>query len=396
MNAVAEKDWDPSVKSLVAFPQVLAWMDQNLDWTRTLGEAFLAEQPQLLDTVQRLRQRAQSAGNLRSDQHVSIVDEGAAIEIEPADPAALYVPYYDPTLIYGNWWWPGYPPVAWQPLPGYYVAPAYAAADVYWSPPIIISTGFFFGDCDWRHHRVRVVNVNNFYYGSHADRQRFAAAGRSTPASAVPETWHHDPAHRRGIAYRLPALQGRFAPAALRQPEIRRDSPLPPAPQNRGAAPVRPEMHAVIAPATEPRSHVIPPRQAGGTNFRVYSAVPVTPRPAMIPPQQPRVPRAGTVREVPSPAPRSIVPFASPEPHRAAVMTPPAPTVPHYQIRTATEPPRVAQVPAPAARSFAPRAEFHAVPQGQPPGTMRAQVAMPRPADRAPPAAAGRGSHDRR
>ncbi len=392
VKAVADEDWDPSVKSLVAFPEVLSWMEQNLDWTRTLGEAFLAQQPQVLDTVQRLRQKARSAGNLHSDQRVSVVDEGSGIAIEPADPALLYLPYYDPALVYGNWWWPGYPPSAWRPLPGSHIPPGYAATTVFWSPPIIISSGFFFGNCDWRHRRVRVVNVNNFYYRSSVNRRGVPARGRAV--TAVPENWQHDPAHRRGAAYRLPAPQGQSPPAAQRRFESQRDAPLRPAPQDRATAPVRPETRGVIAPATAPSSRVIQPPQAGGTNPRAHYAAPGAPNPAMTLPQAPRVPRAAPAREEPSSRPRAIAPIAPPEQHRATMTTPPAPRVPHAQSRAASEPPRM--VPAPAPRAFVPRVETHAVPERHPPRAMRAEGASQRPVDRAPHAAPGRGSHDRR
>ena len=123
VRAVEYEDWDPSVKSLVAFPRVLAMMDQRLDWTQALGEAFLEQEPYVMDTIQRLRERAFAAGNLASNDAMLVSQQAGTIIIEPANPLVLYVPYYDPLLVYGGWWWPAYPPVRWAPWPGYAVGP---------------------------------------------------------------------------------------------------------------------------------------------------------------------------------------------------------------------------------------------------------------------------------
>src|SRR5882762_6207511 len=95
VNAVEQKDWDASVKSLAAFPQVLAMMDQHLEWTARLGDVFIAQEPQVMETVQSLRQKAYAAGNLRSTEQVTVYEQGDAYAIEPARPEVVYVPYYD-------------------------------------------------------------------------------------------------------------------------------------------------------------------------------------------------------------------------------------------------------------------------------------------------------------
>jgi hypothetical protein len=192
VKAAAAQGWDPSVASLAAFPQVLAWMDENLQWTRAVGDAFLAQQPQVMDTVQNLRARAQDAGSLRSDERVLVTQEGAAIVVVPADPEVVYVPYYDPLAVYGTWWWPAQPPVRWRPGPGYRTRAGYG---VHWAPGIRVTPGFFFGAFDWRRRQTRVVRV------------RTQAA------------WQHDPGHRRGMAYRDPPTQRHdAAPAAAAPP----------------------------------------------------------------------------------------------------------------------------------------------------------------------------------
>src|SRR5712692_1470634 len=160
VNAVGERDWDASVKSLAAFPQVLAMMDQQLEWTARLGDVFIAQEPQVMETVQSLRQKAYAAGNLRSTEQAYVVQQGDAFAIEPAAPEVVYVPYYDPRVAYGSWWWPAYPPVYWAPWPGYYVYPGFAAGFA-WGVGITVGSGFFFSACDWRARHVTVVNVTN-------------------------------------------------------------------------------------------------------------------------------------------------------------------------------------------------------------------------------------------
>jgi hypothetical protein len=257
VRATQQTNWDPSVKSLVAFPRILQMMDEKLDWTERLGDAFLAQQAQVMDTVQALRQKAYAVGNLRSNDQVRVDTDGQIIIIAPASPEVIYVPYYDPWLVYGAWWWPDYPPIYWAPWPGYYVQSGFA-----WGVGIFITTGFFFGDCDWHHHRVNVVNVNNFYY-----KRMMQDGRRDRPVvNSTPGAWHHDPDHRRGIPYRDVSLRNQYGRTAA-SPESRRnfrgyDQPSvgQPSPgeggrrgpdQSRGVEQTRPEPQS--RPETQPR-----------------------------------------------------------------------------------------------------------------------------------------------
>lgn len=201
--AAADENWDPSVKSLLAFPHVLARMDEDLQWLQTLGDAFLAQEPLVMDAVQNLRRRAQVAGNLRSDERQRVLETGPLLVVQPADPQIIYVPYYDPRVVYGPWWWPHYSPVYWRPFPGYSAWPGMAGS-FYWGPSIRISVGYFFGGFDWSRRHVRVVHSNYYYSGAANHR---ATTHRERP----PGAWHHDPVHRRGVAYRGPEVQRRFA-----------------------------------------------------------------------------------------------------------------------------------------------------------------------------------------
>ena len=126
-QALAKQNWDPSVKSLIPFPQVLGMLNGNLDWTQQLGYAFSTQQTDVMGSVQRLRQQAQAAGFLKTTEQQRVVVENSAIVIEPASPQIVYVPVYNPTVVYGVWPYPAYPPVYYPPPPGYVVGNAFVA-----------------------------------------------------------------------------------------------------------------------------------------------------------------------------------------------------------------------------------------------------------------------------
>jgi uncharacterized membrane protein YgcG len=194
--ALQKEPWDPSIKSLVAFPQVLHMMDSNLDWTEQVGDAFLAQQADVMDAIQRLRQRAQAAGALASTPQQTVATEDQEIMIEPANPEIVYVPVYNPWCVYGAWPYPDYPPFYFDPWSGYCVPADYLLA---------FGVGFYpfgfwdWGRFEWRHHIIRV---------DHDRFERFHTGHE--PAGGI---WQHDPAHRHGVPYRDPATAARFNPA---------------------------------------------------------------------------------------------------------------------------------------------------------------------------------------
>jgi len=221
VRAVQNEDWDPSVKSLVAFPQILQRMDEQLEWTRSLGDAFLAQEPQLMAEVQELRRRAHAAGNLRSDGQIHVEQQGQTIVVQPASPQVVYVPYYDPLVVYGPWWWPAYQPVVWAPWPGY-VRPYHSAVSVgfWWGAPVSLSVGFFFGNFDWHQRHVRVVHPRAYYY-----RPPVVVVNRTVNRTVVADRgrWQHDPHHRRQVAYRAPEVRQRFASAQVDRRDAQRE-----------------------------------------------------------------------------------------------------------------------------------------------------------------------------
>ncbi len=121
--ALEQKYWDPSVKSLVNFPSVLAMMNDKLEWTQNIGDAFLGQKDQVMATIQDLRARAQAQGTLKTPNEQVVQVKEKTIVIESASPEVIYVPVYNPTVVYGPWWYPAYPPYYYYP-PGYAVSTA--------------------------------------------------------------------------------------------------------------------------------------------------------------------------------------------------------------------------------------------------------------------------------
>jgi hypothetical protein len=163
-NAVDHQPWDPSIKALTQFPSVLSNMDKNLSWTSALGEAYVNQSEAVMDAVQVMRARAVADGNLKSNEQVKVQTEEKTIVIEPADPEVVYVPAYDPWVVYGEpvVAWPG-----WYPYPGLYVAGPSISFGVGFS--IGFFAGFAWGwhgwGCDWGHRTV-VYNHNTFISNS--------------------------------------------------------------------------------------------------------------------------------------------------------------------------------------------------------------------------------------
>jgi uncharacterized membrane protein YgcG len=160
-QAVDQKTWDPSVKALTAFPSVLGNMDKNLSWTSSLGDAYYNQQQDVMDAIQVMRQKAQAAGNLKSTDQQTVTAQDNTIQIQPADPQVVYVPAYDPWLIYG------YPIVAW---PGWYPYPGIWFDGPFLSFGVGFGIGFFGGygwgwgnwGFDWHNHYA-IYNHNRYY-----------------------------------------------------------------------------------------------------------------------------------------------------------------------------------------------------------------------------------------
>ena len=160
-QALANQPWDPSVKSLVPFPQVLAMLNSKLDWTQQLGYAFATQQADVMDSVQRLRQQAQAAGYLKTTEQQRVVVEKSVIVIEPASPQTVYVPVYSPTVVYGAWPYPAYPPIYIPPPPGYVVGNAFVAGLAFATGVAVVGSLWGWARPTWYGGSVN-VNVNRY------------------------------------------------------------------------------------------------------------------------------------------------------------------------------------------------------------------------------------------
>ena len=197
--ALDQQNWDDSIKSLAATPDVLDLMNNKLDWTQQLGDAVLAQQPDVMDAIQRLRTKAQANNKLQStsQQTVSTQQQGGRqyIYIAPTDPDEIYVPYYDPSVVYGPWDYPDYPAYYWP-------APAYIGVGIL-ATGLAFGTGYALGrwasggnrwggGFNWGGRNINVnrsVNVNNINAGNN---------------------WTHNPAHRGNVGYNNPGVAAKF------------------------------------------------------------------------------------------------------------------------------------------------------------------------------------------
>lgn len=175
VRAAEDNRWDPSVLSLVAFPQMLAMLDERREWSARLGDAFIDQPEDVMDTVQDLRRRADAVGSLRSSGEFVVQRQGSYYLIDSPAPDILYVPYYDPRVAYGAWWWPDYAPVYWAPWPGYRFS--YGFRGLCWGPGISLGNGFFFGRFDWPRRDLRYASYRPWYFHG----RDFRAGARWTP-----------------------------------------------------------------------------------------------------------------------------------------------------------------------------------------------------------------------
>jgi hypothetical protein len=209
ITAVKDKTWDVSVKSLVAFPQVLSMMNNNLEWTQKLGDAMIGQQKDVAEAVQRLRARAEASGNLKTTPQQKVTTQAApgasspAIVIEPANPELIYVPYYNPTWAYGTWPYPAYPPVYYPPPPNYGAA---LMTGMMFGLGVAAGAAMFGG---W-HWGWSGGGWGSSYTTVNVNRATNISANNFNASRYANGEWNHDPAHRDGVPYRTPAEQARF------------------------------------------------------------------------------------------------------------------------------------------------------------------------------------------
>jgi hypothetical protein len=226
-KAVETQTWDASVKSLVAFPDVLTMMNEKIDWTQKLGDAFLAQQKETMDAVQRLRVKAKEAGNLKSGKEQTVKTEPAPagapapqiIVIESASPEVIYVPTYNPTVVYGAWPYPAYPPY-------YYYPPAYVPGAAFFSFSVgVVVGGAIWGNCNWGSSNVDIdVNRYNNFNRNEINHNRNTNisdnrgnGNRGNGNGSGNSTWQHNSDHRQGVGYRDTASQQKYGRSASQQ-----------------------------------------------------------------------------------------------------------------------------------------------------------------------------------
>ncbi len=220
-TALDKQPWDASVKSLVNFPDVLAMLSEKLDWTQKLGDAFLAQQKEVMETVQTLRKKAEAEGNLESTKEQKVTKQEDKIAIEPADPQVIYVPVYNPTVVYGVWPYPAYPPY-------YYHPPAY----VYPPGGMFLSFGmgvmwgaawghYAHGGCNWNSGDIdidinRNTNINRGDRNTNINRGDRVTPQGGRQGQGQGQKWQHNPEHRQGVAYRDQATGQKYNRASTR------------------------------------------------------------------------------------------------------------------------------------------------------------------------------------
>src|ERR1700704_1312202 len=219
VDAVKKQPWDPSIQAMAALPDVVKQLSENVQWTTDLGNAFLAQQSDVMDAVQRMRKKAKDAGNLKSSEQqkveTQVVESKQVIVIQQSSPEVVYVPSYNPTVVYGAPAYP-YPPIAYPP-PGYYAAGMAISFGVGLAMGAAWGGGWGYG-AGWGHNDVN-VNVNNNFNRN----TNISNSGNRVAAKGGNSSWQHNPQHRGGAPYSNRSTANKYGGAAPRG----RAPPLP-------------------------------------------------------------------------------------------------------------------------------------------------------------------------
>ncbi len=228
-DAVQKENWDPSVQGLAALPDVVKRLADDIKWTTDLGNAFLAQQSDVMDAVQRMRKKAQDKGTLKTTEQqkveTKVVESKQVIVVQQSNPEVVYVPSYNPTVVYGPPPYP-YPPVYYPPPPppGAYVATAAVSFGVGMMVGAAINGGWGYG-CGWGHNDVD-ININNNYVRN-SNVQNVQRTGNTSVGSG--NSWQHNSQHRGGAPYANQATANKYggtasgASASARQANARQN-----------------------------------------------------------------------------------------------------------------------------------------------------------------------------
>jgi hypothetical protein len=218
-TALQSQTWDPSVKSLVAFPQALQMLGKDLSWTQKLGDAVLAQQSDVMAAIQSMRSKAKQAGNLSSNPQQSVSASGQNIIIEPANPQVIYVPTYNPAVVYGPWPYPAYPPPPPYYPPGYVAGTAMLSFGVGMAVGAALFGGMHWGG-GWGGASSITVNNNTF---NNFNRTTANAANIHSGSFASGNNWQFNPQHRGNVPYSNSALQNKYGSLSGQASNLDRD-----------------------------------------------------------------------------------------------------------------------------------------------------------------------------
>jgi hypothetical protein len=206
-DAVMKQPWDPSIQALAALPEVVKRLADDIQWTTDLGNAFLAQQSDVMDAVQRMRKKAQDTGNLKSTEQqkveTKVIESKSVIVVEQANPQVVYVPSYDPVVVYGPPVYP-YPPIYYPPA-GYYAAGIAISFGVGMMMGAAWGGGWGWG-CGWGgNNEININRNNNFNRNSNISGGNRNNIGSGNRPSQQPgrgnSSWQHNPQHRGGAPY---------------------------------------------------------------------------------------------------------------------------------------------------------------------------------------------------
>jgi hypothetical protein len=205
-DAVAKQPWDPSIQAMAALPDLVKRLADDIQWTTDLGNAFLAQQNDVMDAVQRMRKKAQETGNLKSTEQqkveTKVIENKSFIVVEQANPQVVYVPSYDPVVVYGPPIYP-YPPIYYPPA-GYYAAGMAISFGVGLAMGAAWGGGWGWGAGWGGNNNININNNNNFIRNSNIN------GGNRNNIGNGNASWKHNPQHRGGAPYRDQATAGRF------------------------------------------------------------------------------------------------------------------------------------------------------------------------------------------
>jgi Protein of unknown function (DUF3300) len=209
-DAVAKQPWDPSIQAMAALPDVVKRLADDIQWTTDLGNAFLAQENDVMDAVQRMRKKAQDTGNFKSNEQqkveTKVIENKSVIVVEQANPQVVYVPSYDPVVVYGPPIYP-YPPIYYPP-PGYYAAGMAISFGVGLAMGAAWGGGWGWG-CGWGGNNTININNNNNYV-----RNSNINGGNRNNIGNGNSNWKHNPQHRGGAPYGDRGTADRFGGSA--------------------------------------------------------------------------------------------------------------------------------------------------------------------------------------